>query len=255
MREKRTSHSGTVRLQSDQSEEKTSFLAQVAIFQHFSVQDLNAIEQSLTSLPCSPGRMLYRPGDVINTLFFVKSGHIQLYHLSTDGRKLITNTLEAGACFGEQALCSPNTATSFAEAVDAAALYLLNKVDLDHLLLLHSAVSGALLQLMGQRLTGLENQLVNTTFKSVTARLADLLLQLATEQEREVNGLVVNGFSHEELADRLGVYRETVSTALRELKDARAIQLGRKHIVIHQPDLLAQLAQTNSKSGLHRREH
>ncbi|GER86781.1 hypothetical protein KDW_09430 [Dictyobacter vulcani] len=61
--------------------------------------------------------------------------------------------------------------------------------------------------------------------------------------------------SHEELADRLGVYRETVSTALRELKEAHAIQIGRKHIVIRQPGLLQQLAQTGGKTGLHRREY
>ena len=255
MREKRTSHSGIVRLQSDQVEEKTSFLAQVAIFQHLSVQDLNTIEQSITSLPCPPGRILYRPGDASNALFFVKSGRIQLYHLSTDGRKLITATLETGACFGEQSLYTPNTCTSFAEAIDAVTLYLLNKADIEQLLQHNTAVASALLQLMGQRLARLENQLINTTFKSVTARLAELLLQLATVQSKEFNRLAVNGFSHEELADRLGVYRETVSTALRELKDARAIQLGRKHIAIRQPDLLQQLAQTNSKSGLHRREH
>ncbi|GCE17441.1 Crp/Fnr family transcriptional regulator [Dictyobacter kobayashii] len=255
MREKRTSQSGNVPLSSNQAEDKISFLAQTAIFRQLSAQDLSAIEQNLTSLLCSPGRILYRPGEQSNTLFFVKNGRIQLYHLSTDGRKLITATLETGACFGEQSLYTPHRYTTFAEAIGPATLYLLNKAEIDQLLIHHTAVAGALMQLIGQRLADLETQLINTTFKSVTARLSELLLQLADTQAGDFDELTVNGFSHEELADRLGVYRETVSTALRELKDARAIQLSRKHIAIRQPDLLQHLSQTDSKTVLQRREH
>jgi CRP-like cAMP-binding protein len=54
--------------------------------------------------------------------------------------------------------------------------------------------------------------------------------------------LVVEGLSHEELAERLGVYRETVSAALRELKDAGIITSGRKHITISQPARLREIA-------------
>ncbi len=92
---------------------------------------------------------------------------------------------------------------------------------------------------MTQRFTQLEAQLIDTTFRSTSARLATLLLQLAHTQD---DVLVVEGFSHEELAERLGVYRETVSAVLRELKDAGTITSSRKHITISQPARLKEIA-------------
>ena len=83
----------------------------------------------------------------------------------------------------------------------------------------------------------IEAQLVNTAFKSVNARLATLLLQLAQGTQG------VDGFSHEELAERLGTYRETVSVALRDLKESGAIELGRKHITICNKGLLQEITQ------------
>ncbi len=59
--------------------------------------------------------------------------------------------------------------------------------------------------------------------------------------------MVVNGISHGELADRLGVYRETVSSSLRELKESGAIELGRKHIVICKLSVLKDLAEAPGK--------
>jgi len=53
---------------------------------------------------------------------------------------------------------------------------------------------------------------------------------------------MVDGLSHEELAEHLGVYRETVSVVLRDLKDAGVIELGRKHITICNKTLLKELA-------------
>jgi CRP-like cAMP-binding protein len=42
----------------------------------------------------------------------------------------------------------------------------------------------------------------------------------------------VKGLSHHDIAEQLGVYRETVTSALNELKTAGLIDIGRKHITI-----------------------
>jgi CRP-like cAMP-binding protein len=255
VQEQRISQFGTPHPIENLAGEKASFLAHTGIFRQLNSHDINELNRITTSITCSPGRILYRPGETSSVLFFVKTGSIQLYHLSTDGRKLIIATLEDGACFGEQLLCGQHTYTSFAEATTSSLLYQINKTDIDELLTRHPAIACALLQMTGQRLIQMEARLVSTTFKSVTARLAGLLLLLAQAQiEQKCPEIVVSGFSHEELADRLGVYRETVSAALRELREINAIKLGRKRITIHYPELLREIEQTGSKTGLHRRE-
>jgi CRP-like cAMP-binding protein len=42
----------------------------------------------------------------------------------------------------------------------------------------------------------------------------------------------VDGLTHQDIAERLGVYRETATNALNELKAANLISIGRKHITI-----------------------
>ncbi|HEX8293214.1 MAG TPA: helix-turn-helix domain-containing protein, partial [Pyrinomonadaceae bacterium] len=45
-------------------------------------------------------------------------------------------------------------------------------------------------------------------------------------------GDAVDGLTHQDIAERLGVYRETATNALNELKAAELISIGRKHITI-----------------------
>lgn len=236
---------------SQQVESKATFLAQSDIFQHLNPDEINELDRITTMITCSPGRVLYRPGETGTTVFLLRSGRVQLYHLSADGRKLITATLEAGACFGELPLAGQPTHHSFAEAIEASRVYLINRHDMELLLRRNADSMLALLRLIGQRFARIEEQLTDTAFKGTPARLAALLLQLACShtQKDGKKTLVVEGLSHEELADRLGLYRETVSAALRELKDAGAIELGRKRITISRPSLLEEVASLGGKSG------
>lgn len=236
MQEKQSPGQGTP---SQALSEKAAFLASSDIFRHLPAAELRELERLTTVITCPPGRIFYRPGEKGTTLFLLNTGSVQLYYISQDGRKLITETLEAGASFGESSFFGQTLHTSFAETITGAQLYTFNRQDIEHLASQKPTIALSFLQSMTQRFTQLEAQLIDTTFRSTSARLATLLLQLAHRQD---DALVVEGFSHEELAERLGVYRETVSAVLRELKDAGTITSSRKHITISQPALLKEIA-------------
>jgi CRP/FNR family transcriptional regulator, cyclic AMP receptor protein len=246
--EKHLSTSKTGSMQETPSQ-KGAFFAQHELFRLLPSQELDLVERSITRLTCPPGRILYRPGEAGSALFFIETGRVQLYHLSTDGRKLITANLTAGDCFGELPLLSHVSHRSFAEVVEESGIYALPRSDIEHLFQEHSPLTLALLRLISQRFLQLETQLTDTAFKSTGARLAALLLELAHANDKTSARLEVTGLSHEELAERLGVYRETVSTALRDLKRAGAITLGRKKITLTEPERLATIAATGNKGN------
>jgi CRP-like cAMP-binding protein len=60
----------------------------------------------------------------------------------------------------------------------------------------------------------------------MAARVAALLLREAGDGDEVV------GLSHQDIAERLGVYRETATNALNDLKAASVIRIGRKRISI-----------------------
>lgn len=242
MREKRSQGLRNSFSVSEKGEGKAAFLASSDIFHHLAEEEMSELERVTTIIACQPGRILYRPGETGNTLFFVYTGQVQLYHLSPDGRKLITATLNEGACFGELPLIGQERYTSFAETIEEARVCVIHRQEVEQLLQHKPSVALALLHMLAQRFAQMESQLIDTTFKGTTARLATLLLQLAMPQQPDKAIQVVDGLSQEELAARLGVYRETVSTSLRDLRDAGAIELGRKHITITNTALLEGLA-------------
>lgn len=247
MREKQAQTQGqrfsTAQQRAESIAGKAAFLGQSALFGSLDAAEIGELGRITNVLTCAPGRILYRPGERSTQLFLLKSGRVQLYHLSADGRKLIMATIEPDACFGELPLTGSNLHQSFAEVVEDSLVYAMNRGDVERVLAHKPGALLILLQLAGQRGTQLETQLVDTTFKGTNARLATLLLQLARpEQASGGTELVVVGFSQGELADRLGVYRETVALALRELKECGAIELGRKHITICRPQLLQEQA-------------
>jgi len=235
VQEKQSASQGKALRLSDTGE-KTSFLARHMLFQDIDEHGLQEVERLSTLTTYSPGRILYRPGETGTALLLVLAGEVHLYHLSTDGRKLITDTLTVGASFGEFSLLGTGIHTSFAEVIETARLCIINRHDVEHLLIQYPSFTRNLLTSMCQRCSQLETQLTNITFKSTTAQLATLLLQLAGSSNR------IEGLSHEALAEHLGVYRETVSVALRELKESGALELGRKHVIIQNKALLETFA-------------
>lgn len=218
------------------SEEKAAFLARNDIFRQLDAAELHDVERITTIVTYAPGRILYRPGEKGTTLYVLVSGIVHLYHLSTDGRKLIIATPDSESCFGELAVLGDGVYSSFAEVITEARICIIGKHDIEQLAAHNSFVTTALFKSVGQHFMHIEEQLVNTSFKSVNARLATLLLQLAQGTQ------TVDGLSHEELAEHLGTYRETVSVALRDLKETGAIELGRKHVAICNKRLLQELA-------------
>ncbi|MDQ4078945.1 MAG: helix-turn-helix domain-containing protein, partial [Chloroflexota bacterium] len=83
-----------------------------------------------------------------------------------------------------------------------------------------------LLKIMSERLQAAECQLEQIAFSSVSSRLASQLLALAQDRDE------VDGFTHQELAEMVGTYRETATLTLNDFKAQGLIETGRKHIHI-----------------------
>ncbi len=114
---------------------------------------------------------------------------------------------------------------TFAEATEDSLICTMSRSDVERLLLAKPQVSLRILEAVGRRMVEAERQLEEIAFKGLIPRLAALLL-------REAEGEEVKGLSHQDIAEQLGVYRETVTSALKELKTAGIIDIGRKRITI-----------------------
>ncbi len=94
-----------------------------------------------------------------------------------------------------------------------------------------------LLEKIGCRLAAIEEEHYSSHFQLADSRIAGLLLNLAGK------GSVVEGYSHEDLGERLGLYRETVTVILDAWKLDKLIDVGRMKITLLEKRALKELSE------------
>ncbi len=204
-------------------------LSNIDIFQDLSPDDLKEMDQTTTMSTCEPGRVFYAPEDTGEVLFLLKKGRVQLYRLSPDGKKLIVAILEEGSIFGEMSFVGQGMHNTFAESIDDCTLCVMSRQDIENLIQEKPLVGIRFMEAMAVRLQKTEAKLEELAFKGIPARLSSLLLSLSTEE----NGTsIVDGYTHQDLAEMLGTYRETTTQILNNFKGAGWIEIGRKRIVL-----------------------
>ena len=196
--------------------QKQDFLSKIDIFQDLAPGEVDQLNHQVTMITCEAGRVFYTPDENGEALFLLKKGRVQLYRLSTDGKKLVVATLNEGTIFGEMSLIGHGMHNTFAEAIDDCTLCVMSRSDVERLILEKPQVAMRFLEAMAKRLQATERKLEDLAFKGIPARLAGLLLELAREP---LDGNEVIGFTHQDLAERIGTYRETTTQVLNTFKD------------------------------------
>ncbi len=205
--------------------DKIGYLSMMELFRDFSPAEMQEIDRATRMQTCIPGRVFYAPGETGEVLFILKKGAVQIYRMSPEGRKLVIASLPQYSFFGEMSCIGQGMYDTFAEATEESLICTMSRSDVERLLLSKPKVALRILEAVGKRVVDAERQLEEIAFKGLIPRLASLLLREAEDNE-------ITGLSHQDIAERLGVYRETVTSALNELKTAGLIEIGRKRITI-----------------------
>lgn len=224
---------------------KEGYLTKQFIFRDLPPAEIERIAKMTRMVTTRKGKIFYVPGETGEVLFLLKTGKVELYRLTADGKKLVTDIVGPGTFFGDMACIGQNMHDSFAEAAEESLICVMSRLDIQKLMLDKPAVALRILEAVGQRLVETTTRLEETTFKGTHARVASLLLRLAVSQRSQP---VVEGYSHQDLAYMLGIYRETVTNALDHLKQEALIEVGRKRVVLLQPDGVRAMAEADDRS-------
>ncbi|MBV9209566.1 MAG: Crp/Fnr family transcriptional regulator [Acidobacteria bacterium] len=213
------------------------YLPAVDLFRDFTEEEVREVERVTVLQRFEKGRLLYTPGETGEALFLLRPGAVQIYRMSAEGRKLVIAHLLPYAFFGAMSCIGQGMYDAYAEAIEDCEVIMMNCADLERLLISKPRVALRILEAFGKRVIEAEQQLEDIAFKGLVARLASLLLREADE-----NG-EVRGLSHRDIAERLGIYRETATNGLKELKAAGIISIARKRIHITDPARLRLVAE------------
>ncbi len=183
------------------------------------------------------GEILADAESLQREMFVLMKGRAHLVCTNNEGRRLVIATLETGAVFGEGALTNPGEANAFAEAAEDVTIWSIPAAEARDMTIQYPILGWGMLQTYGRRLLQVENSLEDVAYKKLPERLAALLVSLGEPS----NGLI-QGVSHQALADRLGTYRETVSAILRDFKRQDLVTLGYRRIELIDMETLKDVA-------------
>lgn len=182
------------------------------------------LEKRLTKRVFRKGDTIYPGRNSEPTLFLVRSGSVNVFRVSATGSRFDVKSLGVGVVFGEMPLLGQTMLGAHAEAEEKTEVLCLTAADFESLAASAPALAVNVLRATGPRLVDAERRHEQAAFQPVTSRIASLLLKRANKDNQVV------GFTHQDLADTLGVYRETVTNALAELKQDKLIRIGRKRL-------------------------
>lgn len=203
-----------------------------------------AIERQIVVADYPAGYIFFTPEERTERLLVVKSGRVRLYKLSPEGRSLTLFVLEPQAVFGEVALLGDRPHDCFAEALTDCRVGALPSDQVRELMVAEPAVALRMMDIIARRLRAMERKLADIAFKSVPQRLAAILLGLAdcsVEQADAIAPAVVR-YTHQQLAEMLGSYRETVTKAIGEFREAGLIRVAEDTIALTDMARLRQMA-------------
>ncbi|HMP41767.1 MAG TPA: Crp/Fnr family transcriptional regulator [Roseiflexaceae bacterium] len=189
------------------------------------------------------GAQIYTPSDSAADLFVIHDGQVNLYLRSSEGRQLSLRSAETGQLLGHTAIVNDELYDTFAEAVVPTQIYRIPAHEVRSRIEHDPALGLSLLLDIGQHRVAVSARLEEVAFKSVPARLASLLLELARTHGGVHAEQVLPRHSHRQLAEMINAYRETVTKVINQFRDARLLEIDRYTITLVNLRRLEELAQ------------
>jgi CRP/FNR family transcriptional regulator, cyclic AMP receptor protein len=198
----------------------TSLLREIPIFADLDESTLARLAERCVSRTVGAGHALFSTGEECRGLYIVESGSVRIYRTSPEGKEQVLHIEGPGRPVAELALFDGGAYPASATTIEETRLVFLPRADFELLYRTHPDVAETL------------------AFRDVAARVALLLVGYAERAGRDTPAGTVVALkrTQEELAIEIGAARESVSRALKQLRQRGLIQpAGRSHLLI--PDL------------------
>jgi CRP/FNR family transcriptional regulator len=196
------------------------------------------------TLRLASGQVLFHEGDPATRVFTLTKGTLKLYKLLVDGRRQVTGFLHPGDFLG---ISIDDEHAFSAEALEDAQLCWFPRSRFDDFVEDEVTMERELYRMAAHELAAAQQQFVLLGRKTATERLASFLLMLAKRAEMSNGvgaGMVRLPMSRSDIADYLGLTKETVSRVISALKRDRIIRLETLDVIqVLDRDRLEQLAE------------
>jgi CRP-like cAMP-binding protein len=215
-------------------------LQRVPFLATLSSEDREELAASVLRRRYARGDIIFQREDPGKALFIVDRGSVRIYVPGSQGGDLTLAVLGPGDFFGHLALLDDRPRSASAAALAATSALTLERADFLRLLASRPEAALAVLSEVARRLRDTNEMASDLAFLDVGGRLAKKLLDLAAVNgvQRRDGILVDLSLTQEELANMIGVTRESVNRNLSLFRRLGMVASEGRRIVLLDPAAL-----------------
>jgi CRP/FNR family cyclic AMP-dependent transcriptional regulator len=217
---------------SQRKTEALDSLRTIPLFSSVSDEDLESIASLLIERRFPKHKTIVEEGLPGDYMYVIREGRVKVTKLSGDGREKILEMLEEGSFFGEMSLLDSAPRSASVKALTEVRILALARNDFLNVLGRSPDIALAVIHELTQRLRQQDEQASSLSFQRVKERTQGLLVRLARDEAGVSGRLATPALTHQQIADMIGTSRETVTRAVKGLKqDGWLEQDGKRYLV------------------------
>ncbi|HHY79824.1 Crp/Fnr family transcriptional regulator [Thermoanaerobacter thermohydrosulfuricus] len=219
------------------------YLKKVPYFNELEDKSLEEIHKISTINFFKKGSIIFMEGEKGEAIYFVKSGKVKISKTSSIGKEYIIKIMEKGDVFAESILFVGGEYPATAEAIEDSEVIMLKNKDIENLILKNTEIALSIIKLMAKRLKNVSYIIENLALRDSIGRTASVLLTFAKERGVNVKeGILLNlNLNRQDLANIIGISRETVTRVLSQMDKEGIIKLNRNKVIIKDIERLREM--------------
>jgi CRP-like cAMP-binding protein len=223
-----------------------SCLRQIPLFAALDEDDLAYVATLTTEHHYGRNEIIMLEGDVDGAFYYVCSGLIKAYRISTEGKEQILRLIAGGSTFNDVSALDGGPNPANIAAVETSTVYTIKGSEILMLIVTRPHVALAAVRTLASRLRHTVSLASDLSLHRTSARIAKTLLE---QQELNSPLPTTHRLTQQEIAALAGTAREVVGRALKLLEVAGIVDARYGHVIVLNRDRLALFAEGASDQG------
>jgi CRP-like cAMP-binding protein len=182
---------------------------------------------------------IYKPEDLSNHVYLLKSGSVRLFRLTEDGQEITLSFIKAGMLFGDGDVLNEANYSHHAQTLAPSMICYIRKADFKQLLARYDVINEFVLRSHYLRWQEAQQLIENLSLHDVRKRLTNILVMFAGQIGVEFDCLsradavlIDLPIPQDKLAEFIGTSRESVNRHFNDLKAEGLTAMHERKIVL-----------------------
>ncbi len=213
---------------------------------------VNLFEENGTLLNAKKGRILFGVDDPTTKMYLIKEGAIKIYRYTEDGKEVMLHIHGPGELITISPIFKEMDHVVYAESLVETNLHWIPLIRFKEFVKDDPEILMEIGNSLADNWDEVEEKIEAFVTHDSLGRLAYIILRLINKYGETKYGKTNLPFplTHQELANLTGMFRETISISMQELKKANTISINKHYIVVEDKKRLEEFARSGKEAVL-----